>query len=364
VSRTALGIEWDVPRLLLVALSTATLLGLVLAAGTSSAAFGLYNPSWEGTSELRSVADRTDTKATVLQNTSDYQSAGSRTVAFIMAPDREYTERETRAIEGFVRRGGTLVVAEDIGSTGNELLAGIGASARVNGTLLRDERYNYRSPALPIARNVTDEKLLTYGFDRLVLNYGSVVEPGDENTTVLVRSSGYSYLDLNGNGNLDDDERLMSRPVATVEPMEEGRIVVVSDPSVFINTMLEQYDNRRFARNLLAYEDQLLLDFSHSADLPPLALALVTIRNTPLLQTVLGGLAVGLFGMWGAGGFSWFSGLGARLRRDDSSSNAAPMTEADLVAYLRARHPGWDEERVRRIAQVTLAERGEDGSDE
>jgi len=156
---------------------------------------------------------------------------------------------------------------------------------------------------------------------------------------------------------------LSSRPVATVEQVGQGRVVVVSDPSVFINTMLERSGNRRFARNLVASEDRLLLDFSHTADLPPLSLALVTVRNTPLLQTVVGFLAVGLIGAWGAGLFGRFGAIAARLR-DERPADAAPVTEADLVAYLREQHPEWEEARIRRIAQGISTERGEGGADD
>ncbi len=350
--------------MLLVALVAATLLGLVVAASTSSAAFGLYNPGWEGTSELRAVADETGTETTVIQNTTGYRSAGPDSVAVVLAPDRGYTDREAARIRAFLDRGGTLVVAEDVGTGGNELLAAVGASARVNGTLLRDERFNYRSPAMPLARNVTANETLTRGVDRLTLNYASVVEPGDDNTTVLVRSSGFAYLDTNDNGELDDSERLASRPVATVERAGQGRVVVVSDPSLFINTMLERSGNRRFARNLLGSEERLLLDFSHTADLPPLTLAVVTVRNTPLLQTLVGCLAVGLVGAWGAGWFGRFGGLLGRVRGDGRSADAAPVTEADLVAYLRERHPEWEESRIRRIAQGISTERGEGGADD
>jgi len=363
VARELLGIEWDVPRVLLVALVAATLLGVLVAASTSSAAFGLYNPGWEGTSELRTVADEAGTETTVARNVSEYRGAGDGTVAVVLAPDRSYSERDLAAIRGFLARGGTLVVAEDVGGGGNELLGGVGATARVNGTLLRDERHNYRSPAMPVARNVTDNETLTRGVERLTLNYGSVVEPGDGNTTVLVRSSGFAYLDTNGNGELDDDERLASRPVATVERVGQGRVVVVSDPSVFINTMLERSGNRRFARNLVASEDRLLLDFSHTADLPPLSLALVTVRSAPLLQTAVGFLAVGLVGAWGAGLFGRLGSAVGRLRRK-RPSDAAPVTEAALVAYLREQHPEWDESRIRRIAQGISTERGEGGADD
>lgn len=284
----------EYPRVLLVALVVAVLVGVVVAGFTSGTAFGAYNPAWDGASDLRSLAESQGAEPQVLLNTSAYARAGNGTVAVVLSPETGYNASERARIREFLERGGTLVVAEDFGPQGNALLQSVGATARVNGTLLRDERTHYRAPELPLAEPVEASNdtsptgRYTEGVDTLTLNYGTAVEPG--NATVLARASGFAYLDSNGNGQPDDAEPLREYPVATVESVGEGRVVVVSDPSLFVNAMLDREGNRAFVANVLA-ADRVLLDYSHAGSQPPFAALLLRLRANALAQAA----AVALF---------------------------------------------------------------------
>lgn len=153
-------VEWDYPRVLLVALAEVTAVALLVVARTSTAAFGTYNPAWDGASELRDLARDTGAEATVAPDLEPYGAADpDETVAVVFAPDEPYTDEEAAELRSFLERGGTLVVADDFGSTGNALLADLGAESRIDGTLLRDERHYDRSPALPRATNVSAHAL-------------------------------------------------------------------------------------------------------------------------------------------------------------------------------------------------------------
>lgn len=46
----------------------------------------------------------------------------------VLSPDKPYTDARTERLREFVRRGGTLVIAEDFGPNDNALLEGVGAS--------------------------------------------------------------------------------------------------------------------------------------------------------------------------------------------------------------------------------------------
>lgn len=358
---------FDYPRLLLAGLVAAVLVGVVVSASTSAAAFGVYNTGWDGVSELRGLAEEAGAEPEVVTNTSRYATVDPEgTVAVVLSPERAYTDREAARIRAFVRGGGTLVVAEDFGPHGAPLLAAVGAETRFDSALLRDERSGWRSPAMPVATGVTNRSATPYteGLSSLTLNYGTTLSPG-ENATVLVRSSPFSYRDTNGNDALDPDESLAAHPVVAVEPVGKGRVVAVSDPSVFLNVMLDREGNRRFARNLFGSSERVLLDYSN-ATIPPLSAALLAVRSSPALGFGLAAVVLSFVGAWGGG---WTDRLLALVRarlpfgRRETDRPAAIDVDA-LTAYVRRRHPDWDESRVRRVAQGVLPGRDERGEDE
>lgn len=338
------------PRLVLYGLAITIGIALAVAASTSGAAFGAYNPSWDGASQLQAEATAVGSNPILGRSVSAYDEVPpNETVAVVLSPDRAYTTAELTQIRQFVRAGGMLVVAEDYGPHSNALLAAVGASARVDGRVLRDERYHYRSPAMPIATNITNRSLVA-GVDRLTLNHGTVVEPN--NASILASSSGYAYLDENQNGKLDANETLGSYPVATVEPVGAGRVVVVSDPSIMINAMLDQTDNRAFVRSLFDGHERVLLDYSHTERLPPLAVATLLVRETPLLQVVLALLLVGSVVVWRRRSDFWvraWTVITGQERRGETADGQVVVDDDTLVAYLLDQHPEWSRDRARRV---------------
>lgn len=351
--------DFSYPQLVLVALLVVTVVGLVFAASTSSAAFGSYNAAWDGASELREEAQAVGTESDIVRNTSRYATVTPNgTLAIILSPQSGYGPAETDRIRRFVRNGGTLLVAEDFGRHSNDLLARIGAEARVSGQLLRDERYNYHSPALPVARNVSNHTL-TQGVAALTLNHGTFVRPNG--ATVLVSTSPYAYVDTNGNAELDDQDRVGTYPVATVESVSDGRVIVVGDPSIFINVMLDRPGNRAFVRSLFSAHERVLLDYSHAGQLPPLAVALLVLRDVPSLQFLLGMAGIVAIGLWTRN-----PDIPQRLRKafgadDRFRPDAGPD---ELASFVRRQHPEWDDERVERVIDGIMTRRLEGSNDD
>ncbi|MFC6993591.1 DUF4350 domain-containing protein [Haladaptatus sp. GCM10025707] len=333
--------DLDIPRVVLVVLVVLTASAAVVGASTSTASFGVYNPAWDGASDLRGVADDTGTKTTLVRNTSRYVAfAPSETVAFVLSPDDAYTPAQQARLRAFVEGGGTLVVAEDYGMHSNDLLAGLGATARFDGTPVRDERRNYQSPAIPVANNVSAHPLAN-GSNALVLNHGTVVEAN--NATVLARTSEFAYLDANRNDALDETESVGTYPVATVEQVGAGQVVAVSDPSAFINAMLDRPGNRAFAEALVSAHDQLLLDYSHADQLPPLAVAVVILRESALVQALVGVL--------GLGAVLLVSRRVVGSEDEPAVDRSVGLTSAEVEAYLARRHPDWESRRIERVTQ-------------
>ena len=291
IARWRAQLDW--PQVVLFALALVLVLSLIVAASTSSSAFGSYNSAWDGATDLRGIATESGADARVVTNVSAYPTTDANgTVAVVLAPQEPYTDAETARLRTFVENGGTLVVAEDFGEPGGALLTGLGTSMRVTGAPLRDERYYYRGPALPVARNTSTE-LEEAGVGSVTLNYPSTLRAGEGD--VLVRSSGYAYVDQNRNEELDDNESLAARPIVAQESIGAGQVIAVSDPSLFLNAMLERPGNTAFVEWLFADSEMVLLDYSHAGGQPPLIALLVEIRASPLVQVTLG--LVGLAGV-------------------------------------------------------------------
>lgn len=336
------------PRTVLAVLSVAVLISLVVAASTSTTAFGAYNAGWEGASGLADEADAMGVENQVILNTTAYETIPAKgTVSFVLAPKTGYNTSERKRLQRFVRKGGTLVVASDFGDRGNQLLEGVGADARFDGAPIRDERYYYRSPAMPIARNVSRAPI-TAGVEQLTLNHGTSIREGD--ATVLVRTSEFAYRDANRNGELDDRERMGARPVVTREKVGDGTVIAVSDPSVFINAMLDRSGNRRFARLLFTTRERAVFDYSHAGRQPPAAVALLRLREAPLWQGVLGFIGVGAVALWRRQRAD-----SAMSERSESRSESQPASNAteSLVRYLVSRHPDWESARIKRVVEGT-----------
>lgn len=322
---------------------------VIIAASTSATSFGVYNGGWDGTSNLQTQAEKTGASTTIARKTTAYtEIQPDTTISIILSPDRSYTDSERTRLQQFVKQGGTLVIAGDFNPHANPLLRSLGAETRLDGRLLRDERYNYKSPAMPRARNVSTHPLVA-NTSGLTLNHGTVVRPG--NATVLVNSSAYAYLDSNQNSDLDTQETAQNWAVATSESVGDGRVIVVSDASIFINAMIDQSGNHAFVTNLVAQSDHVLLDYSHTASLPPLMVAMLIIRQSAVLQ-LLGGLLI-ITGLYTVMRRPVLPTIREYLQsRHEQSRQSLTLAEADtdeLANYLAQRYPDWDANRIERV---------------
>lgn len=379
---------WDrdrisVPKAILVGLTIVVVLALVVAASTSSASYGPYNSEWNGATDLRELARDSGTEVELGRETTSYSSVPPReTVALVLSPDSSYQPRELARITDFVRSGGTLVVAEDFGPHGNELLRTLGASSRFDGQPVRDVESNYRSSAMAVVTPASSHPLVA-GVDSVTFNHGTIVVPAggassfdatpssnattssnlssSSNVTPLFNTSERAYLDTDRNGTLSTNETLGNYTVATVERVGNGRVIAIGDPSVFINTMLDRPGNRAFVQALLSRHGTLLLDYSHTGNLPPLVVAVLVVRESSALQFAIGGVAVGVLLVWsrrpgllnrGKFASKIFPSILHWWRDDDSTPKDARATTSELTAYLERRHPDWDPERVERVVSA------------
>lgn len=341
------GYDLTYPRLLLVGVVLVASLAFLFAVGTSASAFGSYNYGWDGTSELRATAADSGSDVHIAQSTTAYRDQdGTDATAFVVRPTRSYTEAETEPMREFLDGGGTVVVGADDGAVSNQLLAKLGVESRFDGRQLRDKQRYYRSPALPVASNVR-ESPLTRDVSQLTLNHPTAID-APENGTVIMRSSGFAFIDTNANGELDDWETVDRYPVVVHEAVGDGRLILVGDASVFINAMIDQPDNRQFTRNLLADSELTLLDYSHREGLPLTIEFVLLATASPIVQTLsVIVLAVVAGAIW--------AGLPTRpdRRRGDLPTGTEPTdtTYENAVSRIADRYPEWSDERVKRVAK-------------
>ena len=242
--------------------------------------FRADNPFWNGTKSTSSSLP-----AAPLESLSDLPSVPQGTT-LILIPYLDFTQAELDELHQFVSQGGTLFLADDYGF-GNQVLEYLGLKARFSGQVLTDPMFYHRKILFPRIFHLTPSPI-TSNVDSLILNHAPCLIDV-EGSDVLALSSSVSFLDLSGDSWYNEGEPTGPLPVISHHNLGSGQIILISDPSVFINSMQDMEDNQTFLQNIAATTTgELLISQSH---LPPSNLhhtktLLAAIRN--LLITPLG----------------------------------------------------------------------------
>ena len=287
--------EVSASTLVLIALAIAITIAFVVGGTTAAVAFSPFNPGWEGLSALNDVADEAGVDRETIASAAAYDDLPREgTVVFIVEPGH-YEEHETDAVADFLDRGGTVVVATREPDTGGQLLADLGSDVAVDGAPLRDEVEYDPTPDFPKVTTVANDSVAADA-EGMTLNHGTALDV-EGGARPVANSSQYSYLNRTDEGDVPaTQDALGARPVVAVDTVGEGTVIAVSDPSVFINAMLEREANRALATGIVTEGDRVVLDRS-TEDIPPLAHLLIVIRGSPLVAT---GIVVGLIGVLAA----------------------------------------------------------------
>ena len=203
--------------------------------------FESNNPFWNGLGDLAAEFD-----ATPIESMSDLPREPSGSVLLVI-PNVEPRKADLERLTVYLEEGGVVLLADDYGY-GNAVLEAFGVSTRFSGAPLLDPLFNYRTSYFPLATGIA-ETSLTQGVESLAMNYSTVLEGTD--LTIAVRSSSFSYLDVNLDGKPQAEEPLGPFPLVGYAVVGKGRLVAVSDPSIFINGMLEAGDNSRLFGNVV-----------------------------------------------------------------------------------------------------------------
>jgi hypothetical protein len=226
---------------------------------TNSQEFSQYNPNWNGTSQFFSDLDRHHT-VMVLDST-QLAPYKDNALLLIIAPKRSPTGAEITAYQAFLDRGNTIVVADDFG-TGSEILQRIGSRISIlKGNLSSIDR-EYADPYTIVVYPIENASPVD-NCGALILDRAAALNGGEP----LVMTSILSWIDTNGDRRITTNEELGEFPVISSEEISRGRIVVISDPSIFINSMQDvdvTFGNHCLINNLMNYPGTVLIDQMNS----------------------------------------------------------------------------------------------------
>jgi hypothetical protein len=250
--------------------------------------FSVENPSWNGSKAL--IASN---KTQSLESFDDLPLT-PRGTTLILIPYLELTSGEREQLKGYITSGGRLILADDYGY-GNQILEYLGLEVRFSGEVLADSLINYKTEYFPKIIHFKSDPL-TINIESLVLNHATCLVNIEADSAIALSSS-FSFLDRNENGTQEDDEPSGPLPVIYREKSGEGEMILVADPSLFINCMSEIDENEGFIRNIADTTASLYIDQSHlpKSDLHQTKSLLARIREhlaSPLITAGLVALAI------------------------------------------------------------------------
>jgi hypothetical protein len=210
--------------------------------------FRVENPLWNGSQILSKGY-----AAQPLESLTDLPSS-PRGTTLIIVPYLDFTQEELGQIKRFVSEGGRLILADEY----------LELEVRFSGDSLLDPLSNYKNPLLPRIIHLKSDPL-TINLESLVLNHATCLI-NTAGTGIIALSSSFSFLDENDNGKYEDDELSGPLPVIYRETSGDGQVVLIADPSLFINSMNPIDENEGFIGNIADSTTSLYLDQSH---LPP-----------------------------------------------------------------------------------------------
>lgn len=242
---------------------------------TTGADFSVYNSGWNGCSDLAvsSYEAGTFTPNLRLDNgqsieveqkdISSYQVPPRRSTYIFLGPDKEFTSSDADHIHEFMLQGGTVLLADDFGS-GGSLLKKLNTTSSFLGKPILDLSFE-KKPHFGVAYEISDHPI-TRNVAFVLTNKPTGITPS-EDATVLMKTSSASWLDSNENEIQDQGERQREYPLLTIEDYGDGKLILLSDPSIMINSMNERLDNDILVENMMGFvsdgKDDVIFDESH-----------------------------------------------------------------------------------------------------
>ncbi len=206
--------------------------------------FNLDNPFWNGLKEFKE-----EIKPESLSRIFNIDSVfpPSETVLFIIGPSGAYSRDEIVSLSRYLEKGGTVVLADDFGS-GNLILKNLGIKTSFSHHLVVDPLFRGKSSVLVKAVDMNED---LSSIKSLMFNYPTSVQFESDEGKVLTTSSPFSFFDDNMNGKKEKEENSGPFPMIVKLSYGKGKIFLISDSSLFINSMLDKEENKKFLKSLV-----------------------------------------------------------------------------------------------------------------
>jgi len=253
------------PRTSIITLALAVSLILILSTAYYWPVQDEYHPlneEWNGCSKVLNAAPNSTLVFSYGEPLPEH------TLLAIVGPGLGFSGKEAAYVRAFSESGGTVLLADDIG-TGNSLLEILAVPARFTGELIDDLLYYSKRPDFPLITDFSASPL-TNNVTAVLMNRPSYLQVENSSVVAVIAStSSFSFVIQNGGGLPEANETLQSYPVMASVRIGEGLLVLVSDPSVFVNEMIDLYDNMRLFHDILRVGGgSIAFDVAHIARAP------------------------------------------------------------------------------------------------
>ena len=209
------------PLYVVATILTIAVLGLAVLVGANAQGqrrtASVFDQTSGGASDLRALVEALGARTVILQGERFAPRESGASVVFLLGATEFVDEEDVTAARAFLQNGGTLVVATDAGFAETALLRAFGAD--LSGRALSSEYDTTSVLAAPARAN------------RIVLDRGATLGLGDRWSPVA---------------------RVGEQTVAAMTREGRGTVVLVSSLAPFVNALLGEGDNSRFALSLAA----------------------------------------------------------------------------------------------------------------
>ncbi|MEM2637072.1 MAG: DUF4350 domain-containing protein [Candidatus Korarchaeota archaeon] len=256
--------------------------------------YSSFNTGDFGCSEFREMIEEKYKVETIISSLSILSRVENNSILVIIAPTMPYSATEMLNVLDFINRGGTILVADDNGAANTFLYwlyynlgfysnapyfaGGVNFLGGLSIGFLVDIGLTPNRPRTPDINTFFGHPI-TSGISRITLNLANVIayqEPfaspydfqngkviydaleirsASEMIIPIAASSRYSFLDISNdlyyNSTPQQEPAGFNFVVAAIVSAEQLRMVLVSDPTIFTNEMIDISDNKLFAERII-----------------------------------------------------------------------------------------------------------------